>query len=183
MSQVFSEINKINNVFVPRTGCSGEDAVWGTAAAETDIVNMKLYKHCTFVVSLGTPVAATHFNIKVMAAPAATSSGSCTPIEFKYRTQGSTHTANYTTGSDIPSALTAGTTDGIDSTTDYASGLLILEVDPCTVAAAGSSGGDFDHVKLWIVSSTGADAPRGIGVLAILSEPRYPQAILATAID
>ena len=183
MSQVFSEINKIVSVLAPGVQSSG--ASNGTAVFETDIVNMKLYKHCTFVMSLGATVASTVYRVLVMACPAATGTGLWTPITFNYRTQNSTGTSTTgESGSDTPSALTAGTSTGVPTTTGYVGGVIIFEVDAPTVCAAGSSGGgDFDHVKLYWASTADTYAPRACSVIAILSEPRYPQAVLDSAID
>jgi hypothetical protein len=183
MSQYFSEINKIVNVISPKTATSGQAAAFGTASTESDIVNMKLYNRCAFIMSMGPVVAETHWNVKVMACPSSTGIGIVTPMAFHYRTQGAASTGEWASGSDTPSTMTAGTTDGVDTTTGYLSGILVIEVNASEVAAAGSSGDAFDHVKLYVTSTTGADAPRGMGVIAILSEPRYPQAVLDTAID
>jgi len=183
MSQYFSEINKVVNVMSPKTATSGQAAAFGTASTESDIVNMKLYNRCAFIMTMGNPVAETHWNVKVMACPSSTGIGIVTPMNFHYRTQGSTAASEWASGSDVPSALTAGTSDGVDTTTGYCSGALIIEVTADEVAAVGSSGDNFDHVKLYVTSTTAADAPRGMGVVAILSEPRYPQAVLDSAID
>ena len=178
MSQVFSEINKINNAYTPGVSSSGVAAAPGNAAYETDTLHLENYKNATFIVTMGTAVAATHWNFKVMAGSAnTTGTGAATPINFYYRAQGTTDTAYV---DDIPGALTAGTSDGIDTTTGYVGGVVIIEVDAPTVAAAGTN---YDHVKLHITGTTAADAPRAISIVAILSEPRYPQAVLATAID
>ena len=78
----------------------------------------------------------------------------------------------------MPSALTAATTTGFAMTASKKGGLYIIEVDAQTVAAAGT---DYDHVALKFTEATGSGAILG-AVVAILSEPRYPQAILPTAI-
>jgi len=182
MSQVFSEINKINNVWTPALGSSGSAHAPSSTAHcyETDIVNMKLYKRCTFIVSAGALVEQNHMNIKVMASLTSTGGGVQTAIPFYYREQGSTETAAYTSGGDIPGTLTVGTTAGFDTSSGGVGAVYIVEVDAATVAAVGAG---YDHVKLYITGSTQADDPRQYSMISILSEPRYPQAILDTAID
>jgi hypothetical protein len=181
MSQKFSEINKVNNVYSPAVGSSGVAAAPGTALYETDIVNLKLYKNCTFIATIGATVAATLWNFKVMSCNSATHTGITIPIAFNYQLQGSTSAASYGAGSDTPEGLTAGTSDGINTTVaGYVGGTIIFEVDPAVVLAAGSG---YEHVKLYWTATTAADAPRALSIVAILSEPRYPQAILNSAID
>lgn len=180
MSQVFSEINKIVNVWTPALGSSGAASAPGTTdhTYETDIVNMKLYKNCTFVVTAGAIVEQNHMEIQVMACVSATEGGVTIPINFNYRKQGSTETSAYV--SDTPGALTAGTSGGFETSSGGVGGVYIIEVDGATVGGAGDG---YEHVKLYITGTTAADDPRNYSIIAILSEPRYPQAILNTVID
>jgi hypothetical protein len=180
MSQIFSEIHKINNVWTPALGSSGAAAAPGTtdASYETDILNMSLYKHCTFVISAGAIVEENHINVKVMACVSATEGGYTVPIDFYYRSQGSGVVTAYTT--DTPSALTAGTSDGFDTSSGGVGAIYIVEVDAPNILAEGAT---YEHVKLYIQGSTQADDPRNYSIIAILSEPRYPQAVLNTCID
>jgi len=175
MSQVWSEINKIVNVYDPQseTGTSG-------TAVTTDIVHLENYKKCTFIIHTG--ASATKVGT-VRVYGGETSTGATTAVAFKYRTQiAGTGGASGTTGSDVASVLTDATSCGFDTTTEKAGGMYIIEVDPSNIAAADTTDQTYDHVKLTFTNST-ESAAQLIGMLAILSEPRYPQAILQTAID
>ena len=166
MSQVWSEINKVVTVVDP--------VATAAATATSDIVDMENYKKCTFLVLTGASSANSDSTITILAG---TSNSSCaTAIVFNYRTQIAAATPD--AGSDVPSALTAATTTGFAMTASKKGGLYIIEVDAQTVAAAGT---DYDHVALKFTEATGSGAILG-AVVAILSEPRYPQAILPTAI-
>lgn len=167
MSQVWSEINKVVNVIIPVA-----DAFSGSVTS--DIVHLENYKKCTFLIATGATNTDTG---KVTVGAGATSTGAATAIAFKYRTQVKAANATSSSG-DVPSALTDATTTGFLMTASKIGGLYIVEVDPAVVAAAGTA---YDHVALTVteVGSSGVTAC----VLAILSEPRYPQGILVTAID
>ena len=172
MSQVWSEINKVVNVIPPasQTGTTG-------ATVTSDIVNMENYKRLTFIVQTGTSGANTP-TITVYAGE--TSTGATTAIAYKYRTQ--CLTTNTSASGDTPSELTDADSDGFAITTSITGGCYIIEVDPSTVAAADTSDQTYDHVKL-VLTNSGTAAAQLYGVLAILSEPRYPQDVLQTAID
>ena len=176
MSQLWSEINHIVNVVQPanQSGTTG-----GTITS--DIVNMANYKKLTYIVQTGASAANTP-TITVYAGE--TSTGATTAIAFNYRTQAKT-TCTSSSG-DVPSELvTTGTSAGFAITTAITGGCYIIEVDPSTVAAADTTDQTYDHVKLVLTNtgSTATAAAQLYGVLAILSEPRYPQDVLVTAID
>ena len=167
MSQVWSEINKVVNAIIPVA-----DA-WDSNPVVTDIVNMENYKKCSFLVVTG----ASSTTSAVITAFGGVSNSDCdTAIAFKYRTQ--SLTTNTSSSGDTPSALTDATTTGFAMTVSITGGLYIIEVDASTVAAAGTN---FDHCALNIDEDSD-NAQTGC-VIAVLSEPRYPQAILQTAID
>jgi len=167
MSQVWSEVNKIVNVLNPAEHAD-------SSGPTTDIVDMENYKKCTFIVQTGSSAA----NIPVITVLSGISNASAaTATAFYYRTQVKASDCTSASG-DIPSALTSIGTSGFAMTTSKTGGCYIIEVDAPTVAAAGTN---YDHVCLKF--STGATHAAHIyGVLAVLSEPRYPQAILDTAI-
>jgi hypothetical protein len=175
MSQVWSEVNKVVNVLDPASQS-------GTSGAEiaTDIVNLKNYKKLTYVIHTGAAAA----NIPVVTLYGGeTSTGATTAITFKYRTQVVGTGGNAaTSGSDVSSALTDATVAGFALGTGEAGGVYIIEVDPSTVCAADTTDQTYDHVKL-MLTNVATVAAQIYGVLAILSEPRYPEAILVTAID
>lgn len=170
MSQVWSEVNKIVSGLIPVVDCFA-------TGVETDIVNMENYKKCTFLVYTGaTSTGSTVITVNA----GASSTGAATAIAFKYRTQVAQTNAT-TTGGDIPGALTDATSTGFTTTISKVGGIYIIEVDASTVLAASTTGVSFDHCKLDADESV--NSPITGCVLAILSEPRYPQAILQTAID
>jgi len=161
MSQLWSEINKVVNVLNPATVTSGSAAI-----TNTDVVNLENYKKCTFLLTFG--LAADHVAaVTVNAFSANTTGGSA--IAFRYRTQ---------LTSDIQSAATAAAT--FNTTTGSAGATYIVEVDAPIVAAAGAG---YNHTYMIITNSTGHITARLASCVAVLSEPRYPQGILVTAID
>jgi len=162
---VWSEQNKVVNVIIPVA-----DAF--AANVTSDIVNMENYNKCTFIIATG----ATSNDLGVVTVNAGTTTPA-TAIVFKYRTQ--IAQADCTTaGGDVPSALTDATISGFAMSAAKVGGLYIIEVDAAVVAAAGT---DYKRVSLTVTENGSAGVTAC--VLAILSEPRYPQAILATAID
>ena len=165
---VLSEEIKVVNALIPVA-----DA-WDAAPGVTDIVNMENYNKLTFIVATGA-TSAVYPTITVLAGTS--NSSAATAIVFKYRTQIAA-TDCTTQGGDVPGALTTATTAGFVMTAAKVGGLYIIEVDAAVVAAAGTS---YDHVRLNIAQN--ADTAQTGCVIALLSEPRYPQAILATAID
>lgn len=168
MSQVWSELNKVVNASIP--------VVHGdSSGSTTDILNMESYNKCTFLIVMG----ATSADIPVVTVLSGADSTTCTTaIPFKYRTQ--INAVPEAAASDLPSALTAATTGGFSITTGSAGGVYIIEVDAADVAAGGTA---FNHVALKVTPDGSTHAAHTYGVVAILSEPRYPQAILVTAID
>ncbi len=175
MSQVWSEINKVVNVSVPYSHVS-------TTSYYTDIVNMENYKKCTFILALGASAADSPI-ITVVTGISSTATIT-TAIPFKYRTQVLASDATSASG-DVPSALTTTTgTAGFAMSSGKVGGVYMIEVDAADVAAGTTAGAatDYDHVALKV--STGATSATHVyGIIAVLSEPRYPQAILQTAID
>jgi len=167
MSQVWSEYNKIVNVMNPAEHAD-------SSGPTSDIVDMENYKKCTFLVQTG----ATAANTPIITVLSGVSNASAaTATAFNYRTQVKATDCTSSSG-DVPSALTAATSAGFTMTTAKVGGCYIIEVDAPTVAAAGTN---YDHICLKF--STGATHAAHIyGVMAVLSEPRYPQAILDTAI-
>jgi len=164
---VFSERHKIVNAIIPVA-----DA-WDASPAVSDIVHLENYKKCTFLIVTG----ATSAVVPVVTVLAGVSNAVCaTPIVFKYRTQAAAAVPGV--GSDVPTALTDAAVGGFSMLGNITGGISIVEVDAAVVAAAGAN---FDHCALNIAEN--ADTAQTGCVIAILSEPRYPQNILATAID
>jgi len=165
---VLSEKVKFVNALIPVA-----DA-WDANPGVSDIVNMENYRKLTFIVATGATTAV-YPTITVLAGNA--NDSAATAITFKYRTQIAA-TDCTTAGGDVPSTLTDATVAGFAMTAAKVGGLYIIEVDAAVVAAAGTN---FDHVRLNILQN--ADTAQTACVLAILSEPRYAQDVLATAID
>ena len=156
---VWSEVNKVINATVPVADTFNGDP-------QSDIINMKNYNKCTFLVMTG----AAADNTNTITVQAGTTVSSCsTDIVFKYRkiVSGDTH-----------GALTTATTAGFSLTASTANQYAIVEVDAAVVAAAGTN---FCCVACTVTEAGSAAAQVGC-VVAILSEPRYPQAILESAI-
>jgi len=162
MSQVWSEINKVVNFDPPASQWDSTGSVQG------DIVDMENYKKCTFLIMTGATSTGSG-TVTVQAGP--TSTGASTEIAFKYRsiTSGDTY-------GDLTDA-TAGT--GFSLTASSADQYHIIEVDAQTVCAATTGTTYYDHCALSITNHV--TTIYGC-VVAILSEPRYPQAVLDTAI-
>jgi len=142
-------------------------------ATQSDFINMENYRKCTFIIATGASAAADG----VITVQAGVSNAACaTAIVFKYRTQiGAIPPAAL---SDVPGALTAAGVGGFVMTQSKGGGLYIIEVDAAVVAAGITNG---DHCAITITEDS--NVPQTACVLAILSEPRYPQDVLATAID
>lgn len=166
INMLWSEENKVVNAIIPVA-----DA-WNSNPVVSDVVDCADYKRVTFLIITG----ATSAVAPVVTVLAGISKDSCTTaIIFKYRTQiAGTPPAAL---SDVPSALINATVDGFSMTGSKPGGLYIIEVDVREVAEGGTQ---FDHVALNIDEN--ADTAQTGCVIAILSEPRYPQAVLKTAI-
>ena len=167
---VFSEKHKVVLV----TTAVADPFVTGTGAS-TDIVNMENYKKCTFIVI----TAASAANNGLVTVDTGADATTCTTATvFKYRTQ--VAVVPGAVGSDVASTLTTAAVGGFNMTASKEGGIYIIEVDAADVAAAGTA---FDHVCLNVDDGGTNAAMPYTSVIAILSEPRYPQDILVTAID
>ena len=161
----WSEKNKVVNAVIPVA-----DAF--DTAVTSDVVNMENYKKLTFLVITG----ATSTANGVITVKAGVSNSSCaTAIVFKYRTQiGAVPPA---ADSDVQSKLSDATVSGFAMTASKAGGMYVIEVDAQIVAEAGI---DYDHVSLTVTEDT--NDPQTACIVAILSDPRYADAVLQTAI-
>lgn len=164
---LWSEENTVVNAIIPVA-----DA-WNSNPVVSDIIHMENFNRCTFLIVTG----ATSAVEPVVTVFAGLSNASCaTAIAFKYRTQ--IAAVPGAAGSDVNSALTDAGVAGFSMAASKAGGLYIIEVDASDVAAAGVN---FDHCAVNIDEN--ADTAQTGCVIAILSEPRDPQAVLLTAID
>ena len=156
---VWSEKNHVVNGLVPVADR------WNTNPQT--IVNMKSYKRCVFLVMTGASVD----NINIVTIQAGISVGSCaTEIVFKYR--------KIITGDTMTVLTDAVAGTGVAFTVTSANQYIIVEVDAQVVAAAGT---DYCCVCCTVTEAGSATAAPGC-VIPILSEPRYAQALLETAI-
>lgn len=137
------------------------DAFAGTITS--DIINMKNFGHCTFIVHKG--VGATGTSTFTVEACDDVAGSNVTAIPFRYR--------EYASG-DTPGPLLTATTAGFTSTAG-SSKLIDIEVDASELGDTGKG-----YVRLKGVEVV--DSPVLGGILAILSEPRYAQSIFQTAI-
>ena len=164
---LWSESNTVVNAIIPVA-----DA-WNSNPVVSDIVHMENFNRCTFLIVTG----ATSTVAPVVTVFAGVSNASCsTAIAFKYRTQ--IAAVPGAAGSDVASAITDATTSGFSMTASKAGGIYIIEVDASDVAAAGTN---FDHCAVNIDED--ANTAQTGCVISVLSEPRFPEAVVLTAID
>ncbi len=161
MSYIWSERNKVVNALVPSTDR------WNTNP-QCDIVHLENFNKCTFLIMTG----ASADNINTVTVQAgATSTGAATDIPFRYRSivSGDTYGTLTASSTGAAFAFTASTVNQYH----------IVEVDASDVAAAGT---DYDHCAVTVTEAGSATAQDGC-VVAVLSEPSSPQAVIVTAID
>lgn len=139
-------------------------------AATTDFVNLKNYGRVTFVIVTGNATGGTANGTVTVQASAVAAGSSLTAVPFKYRSCASS------TSVDTWGALTAATASGFSMTAgdNY---LYIVEVSGEDLVAA-IDGKPFVACRVTESSNDPIDAT----IIAILSDPRYPQAIPVTAI-
>ena len=142
------------------------DADQYAADPSTDVINMKLFGHCTFVLEEGAGGTGT---VKIVAQACDNVAGdNPTAINFRYRVTAAA-------GGDTFGALTE-TTVAADGYTTVAGAQkqLVIEID----AAELPDGQPCVYLDLTEV----VDDPCDAGILAILSEPRYAAETMPTAI-
>lgn len=130
----------------------------------SDVINMKNFSHCVFIVHKG--VGTTGTSTFTVLASDDVSRSNTTAIPFRYR--------EIPAGTNIPGALTAATTAGFTSTAG-SDGLIVIEVDASELGDTG-----YGYVALKAVESV--NSPVLAGILAILGEPRYAQSVFEAAI-
>ena len=139
---------------------------------------MENYKALTFLIHTGASVN----NLPTITVYGGeTSTGATTAVAYKYRKMITAVPPAAT--SDVYSDLTTATSAGFAISASKAGAMYVIEVDPSTVAAGDSTDQTYHHVKLVMTNDGSQAAAQIYGILAILSEPRYPQAVLQTAID
>lgn len=139
-------------------------------AATTDRINLANYGKVTFVIHTGVATGGTANGVVTLNAFAAESGGSGTALTFKYRVSLSSTTV------DTWGALTDAPTTGFAMTTG-SNRLYTVEILGSEVEAQ-APGKPF--VSLTVTED--ANDPIVAGILAFLSDARYPQAVPLTAI-
>lgn len=139
-------------------------------SATTDFINMANYRRITFVIFTGNATSGTANGTVTVLASASAAGSSTTALAFKYRVCASSTTV------DTWGALTDAASTGFSMTAgdNY---IYTVEVNAEDVEAQ-IAGKPFVACKVLEVTNDPIDA----GVLVILSEPRYPQAVPVTAI-
>ena len=147
------------------TGLKPQDINGG--AWNSDVFNMKLYKHMTFIVEQGAWAGGTS-TMKVQACDDVTPSNT-TDMAFNVRQAVMDGTT------DALGALTAVAATGL--ALDTANTMTVIEVDVDEVMKATS--GAYTYIRLTGTDPGAADL---LSVLAVLGEPRYGGSVPATAI-
>ena len=156
---IFSQYNKVVNGLPPVADAFATQGY-------SDIVNMEAYKHVTFLIITGVTTTADGV-ITVEACDDVTPSNT-QAIAFKYRA---------VVAGDTYGALTAVASTGVAMTASKANSYYIVEVDAADVEA-GKAG--YEYVRVKVTEDT--NDPQIACIVVILSEPRYPQEKLVTAI-
>lgn len=139
------------------------DAFSGTVYS--DVVNVKNYRTCTFIVHKAVGATGTSTITVLAGSDAADPPTASTAIPFRYKAMTST---------DIEGALTDATTSGF-ATTAGSSQLYLIEVD-CDEL------GDTGYSYLCLKAVEVVDSPVLGGIIILLSGARFAQDVPATAI-
>ena len=145
------------------------------AGTATDVISMVNYRRCTFLVMTGAVEDAAVSNIVTVDACSNAAAGATTAIAFRYRQCVSSATV------DTWGALTAATSSGYNFSNHASMGVAntmwFVEVTSADLEA-GTAG--YEYVRLAIAETV--DKTITAGCIAILSDPRYPQAVPVQAI-
>ena len=158
---LWSEENKVQVVLDPALD------VWAGSATGSG-VHLENYKRLAFLVPTGSSDTDSCGTATITVNSAISATGDGTDFAFKYRTCSS---------GGVHGTLTDATSTGF-TTTQGRLWSYIIEVDPSTAASAGTNN-DFDFVKISFAEVV--NKPVTGCVIAVLSEPRYPQAILQSS--
>ena len=140
----------------------------------TDVISMKNYRRCTFVVMTGAIEDAGISNLLTVESCDDTAASNSTAIAFKSRICPSSTTV------DTWTALTDRATTGYNAALAQpaANGMWLVEVTSSQMEAGAA---DYQFVRLRIQET--ANKTITAAVLVILSDPRYPQPIPVGAIS
>jgi len=165
---MFTENCKIVNALPPVDG--------DNTALTTNIISMKNYKHCTFIITFGVVNASAATSANLIAYKGEDVTTCTTAFACQYR-------AEVTAAGDTLEALTAlastgvslGTGNTLDVCGDNAT--VVVEIDAEDLAPTQAN--PYDTVKLGMTWNNNSVL---LSAVAILSEPRYAQASPPTAI-
>lgn len=152
-------------------------AIDGTGAATaSDIISMKNYNHCTFILTFGVVNASSATSVNLIAYKGENVTTCATAFACNYR-------AEVTSGGDTLEALTTlattgvslGTGNTLDITGDNA--IIVVEIDASDLAPTAAN--PYDTVKIGFTFNANSVL---LSCVAVLSEPRYAQASPPTAI-
>lgn len=153
---IFSESNHIIKGLDPVA-----DAFAGTVSS--DVVNLKHYGNAVFLIYKG--VGTTGTSTVTVEACSDVTPTTTSAVPFNYRA---------ITSGDTPGALTAATSAGF-ATTAGSSQMYVIEVDNKALCDSG-----YNYVRLKMVEVV--DSPVLGGIVILLNQPRFGQAIQASAI-
>lgn len=133
-------------------------------ATATQYVDLNLVHWATFIVSFGamTSDSTDTATVTIQASTAGTSNATEITVPFQYRLSAAVAT-------DTMGAITTATTDGVAVTAADDNKVLVIDLDPAVVAAAGT---DYRFVRL-VVTPNAEMASCVVGANAFL-EHRYP---------
>lgn len=136
----------------------------------TDFISLANYRKITFLIHTGTATGGTANGTVTLLASAVAAGSSTTALAFKYRLCASS------TSVDTWGALTDATSSGFSMT---AGSNYLYEVEILAEEIEAQAAGKY-FVALKVTESS--NDPVVAGVIAILSDARYPQAVPVTAI-
>ena len=165
---IFTEQHKIVNALVPVDG--------NGAALVTDIISLKGWDHCTFILQIGIADTSSASSVNLIANKGEDFITCATGFACRYR-------AELTASGDTLEALTAlpalGVSIGSGKTEDYDTGLnfFVVEIDAADLEPTLAN--PFSTVKLSVTMSAHSVL---MSAVAILSKGRYQEAMPPTAI-
>lgn len=165
---IFTERTKIVNAIPPVDG--------NNTAVESDIISMKNYNHCTFILTFGVVNASAATSANLIAYKGEDVTTCTTAFACQYR-------AEVTAAGDTLEALTAlattgvslGTGNTLDVTGDNAT--VVVEIDAADLAPTAAN--PYDTVKIGMTWNANSVL---LSAVAVLSQPRFADASSPTAI-
>lgn len=160
MSSKFIENNKIINALPPVSHASGFNG-------SSDIISMKNYQHATIIITTG--ASSTSDSVLTVNAATDVAGGTNAAIAFQYR-------KNILTA-DAFSALANATVSGVAMTASKANSVYVIELDAAELLAAGQA-----YDCFYLTATADTSNAQLVAVTVILSQPKYPQENLPSAI-